>query len=118
MVGVLIGAIGLLRLGFIGDIISMPVREGFLLGIAIIILVTQLPLLFGFTGTGDGVVQRVAEFVSSLVNGETNEAAFAIGAASLVVILAARCIDKRIPGVLIAVIGATLVSWVLDLASP
>jgi high affinity sulfate transporter 1 len=117
MVGVLIGAIGLLRLGFIGDIISMPVREGFLLGIAIIILVTQLPLLFGFTGTGDGVVQRVAEFVSSLVNGETNEAAFAIGAASLVVILAARCIDKRIPGVLIAVIGATLVSWVLDLAS-
>jgi high affinity sulfate transporter 1 len=106
-----------LRLGFIGDIISMPVREGFLLGIAIIILVTQLPLLFGFTGTGDGVVQRFAEFVSSLVDGETNEAAFAIGAATLVVILAARRIDKRIPGVLIAVIGATLVSWVLDLAS-
>jgi high affinity sulfate transporter 1 len=117
MVGVLIGAIGLLRLGFIADIISMPVREGFLLGIAIIILVTQLPLLFGFTGSGDGAVQRFVEFVSSLLDGETNEAALAIGAASLIVILAARRIDKRIPGVLVAVIGATLVSWMLDLAN-
>ena len=115
IVGVLIGLVGLLRLGFIADLISMPVREGFLLGIAVIILITQLPLLFGFTVTGDGTIERLAAFLTGIVEGETNAAALAIGVASLIVIVGARRIAPRVPGVLIAVVGATVIAWAADL---
>jgi high affinity sulfate transporter 1 len=115
MVGVLLAAMGMARLGFIADLISMPVREGYLLGIAVLIFAAQLPALFGVEVSGTDAVERFAGLGRAIVDGETDLAALAVGAGCLGVILGAKRIDERIPGVLLAVIGATLVSAVLQL---
>lgn len=116
MVGVLVAAIGIMRLGFIADLISMPVREGYLVGIAVIIFAAQLPLLFGIEAVGTGVVDRFTELGRSILEGQTNPAALALGLGCLAGILGAWHIDPRIPGVLIAIVAVTVVSWALDLA--
>ena len=116
MVGLLLGLMGLARLGFVADLISMPVREGYLLGIALLIFASQLPALFGLSVSGGGTIERFLELTRAIVEGEANLAALAVGVGCLVVILGARHIDERIPGVLVAVVGATLVSAALDLA--
>ncbi len=117
MVGVLLVVMGMARLGFVADLISMPVREGYLLGIALLIFAAQLPALFGIHVAPGGVVERAVELAGAIVEGQTNLAALAIGLGCLVIILGARRIDERIPGVLVAVAGATLVSAALDLAT-
>jgi high affinity sulfate transporter 1 len=116
MVGVLLGALGLARLGFIADLISMPVREGYLLGIAVLILAAQLPALFGIDVPAGQAIERFVGLGQAIAAGETNIAALAVGVGCLVVILGAKRIDERIPGVLVAVVGATVVSGLADLS--
>ena len=115
MVGVLMAGMGLLRLGFVADLISMPVREGYLVGIAVLILAAQLPLLFGLPGTDGGAIERFVDLGQSILQGEADLVALAVGTGCLVAILGARHLDERIPGILIAVVAATIVSWALDL---
>lgn len=117
MVGLLMGVMGLARLGFVADLISMPVREGYLLGIAVIIFAAQLPALFGVTVDGGGAIERFLGLAEAVAAGETNLAALAVGVGCLLVILGTRRLDQRFPGVLAAVVGATIVSALLDLAS-
>jgi high affinity sulfate transporter 1 len=117
MTGVLIGAAGLARFGFLTDLLSSPVRHGYLNGIALIVLVGQLGKLFGFKVSGDSLIEELRSWVTGLVDGLTNPAALAIGTICLVVILGFRRWRPTIPGVLIAVVGATVVSWALDLAA-
>jgi high affinity sulfate transporter 1 len=116
MVGVLMVVMGFARLGFVADLISMPVREGYLLGIAVLIFAAQLPALFGIEVAGGGAIERFVDLGAAILAGDTNLAALAVGVGCLVVILGGRRISEALPGVLIAVAGATLVSAVLDLA--
>jgi high affinity sulfate transporter 1 len=105
---------GAMRLGFVTELLSKPIRYGYMNGIALTVLVSQLPKLFGFTVEVDGPLQKLWSMAQSIAQGETNWAAFAIGAGVLAVVLALKPY-KRIPGVLIAVVGATLIVGALGL---
>jgi high affinity sulfate transporter 1 len=105
---------GLLRIGFITELLSKPIRYGYMNGIALTVLISQVPKLFGFSIDGDGAIRSMLLIVQSIVHGKTNLATFLIGAGTLAVILLLKPY-KRIPGILIAVVGATLVTAYLDL---
>lgn len=107
---------GVARLGFITELLSKPIRYGYMNGIALTVLVSQLPKLFGLSVDGEGPLRELWELASAILAGKTNWTAFAVGAGTLAVILLLAN-NKRLPGVLIAVIGATLVVAMLDLAS-
>ena len=116
LVGVVVIAAGLARLGFLTDLLSAPVRHGYLNGIAIIVIVSQLPRLFGFDAEGEGLIAQGRSFVMGVLEGETNAVALAIGAGCLAIIVGLRWWRPAVPGILIAVVGATVVSAVLGLA--
>jgi high affinity sulfate transporter 1 len=107
---------GLARLGFITELLSKPIRYGYMNGIALTVLISQLPKLFGFSIEGTGPLQDLWAIATAVFYGRTNWAAFTVGAATLAVILLLKG-HKRIPGILIAVIGATVAVGVLDLGA-
>lgn len=107
---------GVARLGFITELLSKPIRYGYMNGIALTVLVSQLPKMFGFSVNDDGPLRRLWAIGQSILAGKANWTAFAIGAATLAVILLLKSY-KRIPGILIAVVGATLVVGLFDLAA-
>ena len=116
MAGVLCIAAGLARFGFITDLLSLPVRYGYLNGIALTVIVSQLPKLFGFTTNGANAVSAFRNFIEGVADGKTNTTALALGAGSLVVILVLRRVAPKLPGVLITVAGSILLVSVFGLA--
>jgi len=118
MLGLLVGLItvgaGVARLGFVADLLSKPVRTGYLAGLAIVIFVGQLPKLFGFSTDADGLVAEVVAFVRGL--DMTNAWALGIGLLSLGIIIGLQRLAPRVPGILVAVVVAIALSIVLDLA--
>ncbi len=113
LVGVLCIAGGLARFGFLTQLLSLPVRVGYLAGIAVTVLAGQLPTLMGVDADGDLAIPLLADFVRS--TGEIDPLELAIGGGCLAVILGCRRFAPRVPGVLLAVTGATLLVWLLDL---
>jgi len=107
---------GAARLGFITELLSKPIRYGYMNGIALTVLISQLPKLFGFSIEGDGPLRKIWAIAEAVRDGRTNWTAFAIGAGTLAVIflLSDR---KQVPGILVAVIGATALVGALDLAA-
>ncbi len=114
LVGILMFAGGLARLGFVTELVSMPVRTGYLIGVGVTVIVAQLPKLFGFSVSAESLLPELRDFVRGL--GRTNLTALAIGVGSLVLILLLRRFAPRVPGVFIAVVGATALVRVLGLA--
>lgn len=105
---------GVLRLGFITELLSKPIRYGYMNGIAFTVLISQLPKLFGFSIDSDGPLGNLWQIGTKIMQGHTNGAAFIVGAGSLLIILLlARY--KRVPGVLLAVIAATVAVSTLNL---
>ena len=76
IVGVICIGAGLARFGFITDLLSKPVRYGYMNGIALVVIVSQLPKLFGFSVDADGVIEGSREFVRGVADGETNTTAW------------------------------------------
>ena len=113
LVGAIMFAGGLARFGFVTELLSLPVRLGYLMGIAATVIVEQLPKLFGFSVDAESFVRGAIDFVSGL--DETNATALALGAGSLVLMLALRRWAPRVPGVFIAVVGATAIVAALGL---
>ena len=113
VVGLIEVAMGAGRLGFVADLLSSEVQVGYMNGLAITIVVGQLPKLFGFSTDAHGFVDEVREFFTNL--DKTNGAALAVGLGVLVVLLVLPRLTRRVPAVLVAVIGATVVSAVLVL---
>jgi high affinity sulfate transporter 1 len=107
---------GVLRLGFITELFSKPIRYGYMNGIALTVLISQLPKLFGFSVDTDGPLRSLWAIGEAVWSGRTNWTAFLLGVATLATILLLKG-NKRLPGVLIAVIGATLVVSVFDLSA-
>jgi high affinity sulfate transporter 1 len=106
---------GFARLGFITELLSKPIRYGYMNGIALTVLLSQIPKLLGFSVDGEGPVRVAIQIVRKIASGETNLAAFAIGGGTLALILALKP-WKRVPGILIAVVIATVIVGGLDLA--
>ena len=113
MVGVLVAMIGLLRLGWIAELLSAPIITGFLAGVAVIIVVHQLPDLFGLPGASGSTVHRITLVVNHL--GDANGWALGIGAAVFAIVVAAERIDRRLPGALVGLIGSTVAVGALGL---
>ena len=108
--------IGVMRLGFVTELLSKPIRYGYMNGIALTVLISQLPKLFGFSIDSTGPLRDVVQIAQSILGGKANWTAFAVGAGTLVAILLLKP-WKRIPGLLIAVVGATIAVGVLGLES-
>ncbi len=107
---------GVARLGVIAELLSKPVRVGYLNGIAVIILVGQLPKLFGFGSNAEGLLDETTAFVRGLRDGAAVPAALAVGLGSLAVILLFRWLWPKVPGALVAVVGAAIAVRVLALS--
>ena len=117
LMGVVCLVAGLARLGTLAELLSKPVRIGYLNGIAIVVLVSQLPKLFGFSTTVEGTVARFKAFLLGVADGDTNSTALAIGLASLAVLYGFRRLAPKFPGVLVAVVGSTVAVAVFDLTA-
>ncbi len=112
-VGVLVALVWLLRLGWIAEFLSAPIITGFLAGIAVVIVVHQIPDLFGLAAASGGTVHRIAVAGSHL--GQTNGWALAIGAAVLAIIVLAERVDRRLPGALVGLVASTILVATLGL---
>ena len=107
---------GVARLGFVTELISKPIRYGYMNGIALTVLISQIPALFGFSIEDTGPLRDLWAIAGAIMQGRTNWTALVLGAATLAVILLLRG-SKRVPGILIAVVGATAIVAALDLAA-
>jgi high affinity sulfate transporter 1 len=114
--GLVCALIGILRLGFVTELISKPIRYGYMNGIALTVLISQLPKLFGFSIDGAGPLRDVARITQGILGGKVNWTSFAVGAGTLAAILLLKPY-KRIPGLLLAVVAATIVVGILNLDS-
>jgi high affinity sulfate transporter 1 len=112
---VCVGA-GLARLGFVTELLSKPIRYGYMNGIALTVMLSQIPKLLGFSVEGNGPLRQVQGIADNIAAGRTNTAALAIGGSAVVLILFLRR-WRRVPGILIAVVAATLVVAVFDLGA-
>ena len=108
MVGVIVALIGLLRLGWIAEFLSAPIITGFLAGVAVIIVVHQLPDLFGLA-LGQRLDAAPVSTVVSSPRPTPTARRSAIGAAVFAVVVAAERIDRKLPGALVGLVGSTLV---------
>lgn len=116
LTGLIAIAASLARLGFVTQLLSKPIRFGYVNGIALTVIVSQLPQLFGFSVRSSGVIPELAGFVHGVASGGTNGLAVLAGAASLALILALRLVLPRFPGVLLAAVLATVAVATLGLA--
>jgi MFS superfamily sulfate permease-like transporter len=116
LTGLICVAAGLFKLGFITDLLSKPIRYGYINGIALTVIVGQLPKLFGFSIDATGLLPEARAFVDGIRNGLTNGTALLIGVASLATILGCKRFLPRVPGVLVAVVGATAAVGLFGLA--
>ncbi len=119
MLALIVGAVmilaGVAKLGFVADLLSKPTQIGYMNGLALTILVGQLPKLFGFSVDADGLVDEAAGFVQGVADGETVGAALAIGVVSLLIILALQRRLPKVPAVLVAVVLAIVAVDLFDL---
>jgi high affinity sulfate transporter 1 len=116
LAGLLCALAGLLRLGFVADLLSTPVRYGYVNGIALTVFVSQLPKLFGFSTDGDDLISVAEDFVEGVSDGDTIGWALALGAGALVLILAVRWLAPAWPGTLAAVVAGIGVVAALGLS--
>jgi high affinity sulfate transporter 1 len=114
--GMVCVAAGLARLGFITELLSKPIRYGYMNGIAVTVILSQLPKLLGFSGSPGGPLRQAWAITEKVLAGNTNAVAFGIGGGALVLILLLKR-WPRVPGLLIAVIAATVAVAVFDLAA-
>ena len=121
MLAIMVAAIMILaavaKLGFIADLISKPTMIGYMNGLALTILIGQLPKLFGFKVEANGLIGEFTGFVKGLANGEAVAAAAAVGIAGIALILALQRWLPKVPAVLIMVVLSIAATSVFDLAA-
>src|SRR5215831_14980473 len=119
MLAILVGLVeiglGLGKLGFVADLLSSEVQVGYMNGLAITIIAGQLPKLFGFSTDADNFIDEIREFVEHL--DETVWQALLVGVLVLATLVILPRVLRRVPAVLVAVVGATVASAAFDLAS-
>ena len=117
IVGVVMVVAGLARLGFVADLLSRPTQIGYMNGLALTILVGQLPKLFGFSVDAEGLIGEASAFVRGLSAGRVNGTAAVLGLASLGGILAMQHWFRKIPSVLVVVVAASVAVGTLELGA-
>src|SRR6266705_3596417 len=121
MLALMVGAILVLgavaKLGFIADLISKPTMIGYMNGLALTILIGQLPKLFGFKVEAEGLLGELGGFIKGLADGKAIAAAATVGIAGILVILVLQRWLPKIPAVLIMVVLSIAATTVFGLAS-
>lgn len=115
LVGAICVAGGVLRLGFLGDLLSHPILVGYMTGVAVVMAVSQLERVTGVPIEGDSVLGQLADFVSNL--GAIHAPTFALALGVVVFLFAARRWTPSLPGPLMAMIGATALVAMLELGT-
>lgn len=120
LLGILVGVFlllgGLLRLGFVTDLLSKPIRVGYLNAVALLVIISQVPRLLGFTIDSVSPGHDVVSIVQGIASGEVLPLAVVFGVGSLVVIFVLRWLRSPVPGVLVVVVVATAVTAIFGLA--
>ena len=114
--GLLCIAAGIARIGFVTELLSKPIRYGYMNGMALTVLLSQLPKLLGFAVPGDGPLRQIWALGNGLLAGKANIASCVVGGGTLLAILLMQR-WPRVPAVLIAVVAATAAVAGLDLAA-
>jgi high affinity sulfate transporter 1 len=112
--GVACIAAGAARLGFVTELLSKPIRYGYMNGIALTVILSQTPKLLGFSVQADGPVQQSLAIGQGVLAGRVNPAALAVGGGTLAIILLLQR-RPRLPAILIGVVVATVAVLALDL---
>ena len=110
-------AFGLLHLGLLTDLLSTPIRIGYLNGIALTVIVSQLPKLFGFSTDADGLVPEAIAFAQGVASGDAHALTLGVGIAALAIMVVARLIDRAAVGIVLATVATTVVTAVAGLAA-
>jgi MFS superfamily sulfate permease-like transporter len=97
---------GLIRLGFVSNFISEPVLKGFIIGMALVIVIGQVPKLFGVEPGDGNFFEKLWDLLAHL--GDTSITTLVVGLASLAVVLGLRRFAPRVPGSLVAVAGGVV----------
>lgn len=120
LLAIMVGAVlllgGILRLGFVTDLISKPIRVGYLNAVAVLVIISQVPKLLGFSIDAESPFRDVLAIVDGIAAGEVQPLAVAFGLGSLVVILVLTWLRSPVPGVLAVVVVATALTAILGLS--
>jgi high affinity sulfate transporter 1 len=114
-VGLIQIGLGVAKLGFVADLLSKEVRVGYMNGLGITIIVSQLPKLFGFSTDADGFIDEIGAFFTHL--DETDVTTLVVGGVTLAVLFVLPHFAKKLPAILVAIVGATAVSAIFDLSA-
>ncbi|MFO0994705.1 MAG: SulP family inorganic anion transporter [Hyphomicrobiales bacterium] len=106
---------GVARLGFITELLSKPIRYGYMNGIALTVLISQIPKLLGFKIESGGLLHDLSAIAGGILGGKINWVALAIGGCALAAILLLKRY-RRIPAILIAVVVATIIVGAFNLS--
>lgn len=99
-------AAGFLKLGVVTELLSKPIRVGYLNGIAVIVLISQMPKALGFSVDGGSTLEVLTATAGAVVDGEVVLASLALSAGSVLSIVALRRFSPAIPGVVVAAVGS------------
>lgn len=121
LLAITVGAIllfgGILRLGFVTDLLSKPIRVGYLNAVALIVIISQVPTLLGFSTDAETPYGEVAAIVGGIADGRIDWLAFGFGLGSLALIVLLTVVKSPVPGVLVAVVAAMVVTALLGLST-
>lgn len=106
---------GLARFGFVTELLSIPVRHGYLNGVVTVVIVSQVPVALGIEIEAGNTLERAGRTARAIVDGSTRPTPLVIALASFAVIVGLRKVLPRLPGVLLAVAGSTVAVAVLGL---
>lgn len=115
LVGVVCLVAGLLRLGFLGDLLSQPILVGYMAGVALLMVISQLGRLTGIQTEADGLIPELMDIAARI--GEAHLPTLAVGLGVVAFLVLVAWLRPNLPGPLIAVIGATVVVGLLGLES-
>jgi high affinity sulfate transporter 1 len=115
LIGVFLLAGRIFKLGFVTGLLSKPIRVGYLNGIALTVIVSQLPRLLGISVPGDSLPEKVAATAEAILKGAASPVAIVFGLATMAVIIAGRILQWKVPGVLLAVSATLAVTAALNL---
>lgn len=115
IVGVIMVVSGAAKLGFVADLLSKPTQIGYMNGLAVTILVGQLPKLLGFSTDADGLISEARAVVQGITSGEVLVPAMLIGFVSLAVIFILKKVAPKVPSILVAVVVAIIASVLFSL---
>jgi len=108
--GLLVLAAGASRFGFLADLLSKPVRYGYLHAIAVLVIVGQIPTMLGLPGRFESLADSVSAVWDGVRDDGVNGWSLGIALGSLVIVIVLRSIDKRLPSALVAIVLAIVIA--------